>query len=136
MTPEVLGREPTRGSGAGLQGYETLAGMAYDQELADRVREHVEPEKGRTEKRMFGGLAFLITGNMAVGASSKGGLLLRVDPADTERLLGEPRARPFEMRGREMNGWLHIDADASVPDDELARWIRVGVTYARSLPPK
>jgi len=110
--------------------------MAYDEELADRVREHVEPEKGLTAKRMFGGLAFLINGNMAVSASSKGGLLLRVDPADTERLLGEPRARPFEMRGREMNGWLHIDADASVPDDELAQWIRIGVTYARSLPPK
>ena len=136
MTPQFLCREPTPGSGAGRQRYGTLAGMAYDQELADRVREHVEQEKGLTEKRMFGGLAFLINGNMAVSASSKGGLLLRVDPADTERLLGEPRARPFEMRGREMNGWLHVEADASVPDVELARWIRIGVTYARSLPPK
>jgi TfoX/Sxy family transcriptional regulator of competence genes len=112
------------------------AAMAYDQELADLVREHVEHEKGLTEKRMFGGLAFLINGNMAVSASSKGGLLLRVDPAETESLLQQPRARPFEMRGREMSGWLHIDADASVPDDELAQWVRVGVTYARSLPPK
>ena len=110
--------------------------MAYDEELAERVREHVEREKGLTEKRMFGGLAFLINGNMAVSASSKGGLLLRVDPTNTDALLREPHARPFEMRGREMNGWLHIDADASVPDDELARWIRIGVTYAKSLPPK
>ena len=112
------------------------AGMAYDQELAERVREHVEQEKGLTEKRMFGGLAFLINGKTAVSASSNGGLLLRVDPTETETLLQQPRARPFEMRGRETNGWLYIDVDASVPDDELARWIRIGVTYARSLPPK
>ena len=110
--------------------------MAYDQELADRVREHVEHEKGLTEKRMFGGLAFLINGNMAVSASGKGGLLLRVDPAETESLLREPHASRFEMRGREMNGWLHLDANALATDDELGRWIRRGVTYAKSLPPK
>jgi TfoX/Sxy family transcriptional regulator of competence genes len=110
--------------------------MAYDQELADRVREHIEHEPGITEKRMFGGLAFLINGNMAVSASSKGGLLLRIDPAETESLLGEPRARPFEMRGREMNGWLHIDANASMTETELEQWIARGVNYARSLPSK
>ena len=115
--------------------------MAYDEELAERVREHVEREKGLTEKRMFGGLAFMINGHMAVSASSKGGLLLRVDPTDTDALLREPHARPFEMRGREMrgremNGWLYVDANAMTPDDELARWIGRGVGYARSLPAK
>jgi hypothetical protein len=110
--------------------------MAYDEELAERVREHVEREKGLTEKRMFGGLAFMINGNMAVSASSKGGLLLRVAPTDTDALLCEPHARPFEMRGREMNGWLYVDANAMTPDDELARWIGRGVGYARSLPAK
>ena len=110
--------------------------MAYDDELADRVHEHVEHEKGLTEKKMFGGFAFLINGNMAVAASSKGGLMLRVDPAETDALLREPKARPFEMRGREMNGWLRIDMDAESDDEELASWIRRGVAYARSLPPK
>ena len=71
-----------------------------------------QAEHGLTEKRMFGGLAFLINGNMAVSASSQGGLLLRVDPADTEPLVREPHARRFEMRGREMDGWLRVDPDA------------------------
>ena len=110
--------------------------MAYDEELADRVRAHVEQESGLTEKRMFGGLALLINGHMAVSASSKGGLMVRIDPADTETLLREPNARPFEMRGREMDGWLRIDVDAEAGDDELTPWIRRGVAYARSLPPK
>jgi TfoX/Sxy family transcriptional regulator of competence genes len=110
--------------------------MAYDEELADRVRAHVEQESGLTEKRMFGGLAFLINGHMAVSASSKGGLMVRIDPADTETLLREPNARPFEMRGREMDGWLRIDVDAEAGDDELTPWIRRGVAYAKSLPPK
>lgn len=110
--------------------------MAYNEELADRVREHVEHEKGLTEKKMFGGIAFLINGRMAVGASSKGGLMLRVNPADTEELLRDPKAQPFEMRGREMNGWLRIDADSQSSDEELASWVRRGVDYARSLPPK
>jgi TfoX/Sxy family transcriptional regulator of competence genes len=110
--------------------------MAYDEELADRVRAHVEQERGLTEKRMFGGLAFLINGHMAVSASGQGGLMVRIDPADTETLLREPNARPFEMRGREMDGWLRIDVDAEAGDDELAPWIRRGVAYARSLPPK
>jgi len=110
--------------------------MAYDQELADRVRETLEHEKGVTEKPMFGGLAFLINGHMAVSAGSKGGLLLRVDPADTDILLQQPHARRFEMRGREMDGWLHIDADAQTPEDELTRWIGRGVRYVKSLPPK
>jgi hypothetical protein len=110
--------------------------MAYDVELADRVRERVRDEEGLTEKRMFGGLAFLINGNMAVSASSQGGLLLRVDPAQTDDLVREPHARRFEMRGREMDGWLRIDSDGVRSERELQRWIGCGVAYARSLPPK
>ena len=104
--------------------------MAYDQELADRIREIVQDRPGLTEKRMFGGLAFLINGNMAVSASSKGGLLLRVDPADTPALVERPEADRFEMRGREMDGWLRVQTEDVEP------WVRVGVEYARSLPPK
>jgi TfoX/Sxy family transcriptional regulator of competence genes len=110
--------------------------MSYDDELADRVREHVAGAKGLTEKRMFGGLAFLINGNMAVAASGKGGLMLRVNPDRLESLLQEPGAEPFEMRGREMKGWLRIKADAHTPNDDLATWVRLGVDYATSLPPK
>ncbi len=110
--------------------------MAYDDELANRIREVVQGERGLTEKRMFGGLAFLISGNMAVSASSRGGLLLRVDPAQTESLVSEPQVRRFEMRGREMDGWLRVDREALKTDDALRRWVSRGVARARSLPPK
>ncbi len=110
--------------------------VAYDEDLAERIREAVAGEDGLTEKRMFGGLAFLINGNMAVSASGQGGMLLRVDPAQTERLVREPHARRFEMRGREMDGWLRIDPDALGTDADLTHWVTLGVTYARSLPPK
>ena len=110
--------------------------MAYDEELANRLRELVQAEEGLTEKRMLGGLAFLIHGNMAVSASSHGGLLLRVDPASTDALVQEPHVRRFEMRGREMDGWLRIDADAVATKRQLQRWVARGVAYARSLPPK
>jgi hypothetical protein len=109
--------------------------MVYDVELADRIRAVVATEPGLTEKRMFGGLAFLIDGSMAVSASSKGGLLLRVDPADTESLIREPHVGRFEMRGREMDGWLRVDAEAVRTDEELRGWVRHGVAYARSLHP-
>lgn len=110
--------------------------MAYDVELADRIRAVVQAEPGLTERRMFGGLAFLIQGNMAVGASSQGGLLLRVDPAEAESLISEPHVRRFEMRGRQMDGWLRVDAEVVEGDDDLRGWVRHGVTYARSLRPK
>ncbi len=110
--------------------------MAYDVDLADRVREALGAEAGVTEKRMFGGLAFLVHGHLAVSASSRGGLLLRIDPAEADTLLREPHVRRFEMRGREMAGWLHVDATAVETDDELRRWVDHGVGYARSLPPK
>lgn len=110
--------------------------MAYDEELANRIREVVQDERGLTERRMFGGLAFMIDGNMAVGASGQGGLLLRVDPGQTESLVRPPQVRRFEMRGKEMDGWLRVDADAVDSDDDLRRWVDHGVSYARSLPPK
>ncbi len=110
--------------------------MSYDEALADRVRELVQGADGLSERRMFGGLAFLINGNLAVSASSRGGLLLRVDPAETEALVADPLAERFVMRGREMDGWLRVDVDATVTQQELGRWVDRGVAYARSLPPK
>ena len=109
--------------------------MAYDEDLADRVRALLESEAGIAEKRMFGGLAFLVGGNMAVAASGQGGLLVRVDPADADDLLAEPHVRPMEMRGREMRGWLRVDAEV-VKGPALEPWVRRGVAFARSLPAK
>ena len=106
--------------------------MAYDEELAERIRALVSGEPGLTEKKMFGGLAFLIGGNMAVAASGQGGLLVRVDPEESDELVASTDARPMEMRGREMAGWLRVDP----ADDELAAWVERGVAFARSLPPK
>jgi TfoX/Sxy family transcriptional regulator of competence genes len=110
--------------------------VAYDLEVAEHLRELLAGEPDVVEKRMFGGLAFLVAGHMAVTASGKGGLLLRVDPARTEELLAEGRAGRFVMRGREMDGWLRVDPAALGTDVDLARWVAVGVAYARSLPPK
>ena len=110
--------------------------MAYDEELANRIRTVVQDEPDLTEKRMFGGLAFLVGGSMAVAASGQGGLLLRVDPAATESLVHEPDVSRAVMRGREMDGWLRVDPAVVDTDARLRRWVRHGVTYARSLPPK
>jgi hypothetical protein len=110
--------------------------MAYDEVLADRLRAQLSGEPGLTEKRMFGGLAFLIGGNMAVSASGQGGLLLRVDPAETEALVQEPHVDRFVMRGRAMDGWLRVDDAAVESDEDLGRWVSHGVSYARSLPSK
>ena len=110
--------------------------MAYDEDLANRIRELVATEAGVTEQRMFGGLAFLINGNMSVSASGQGGLLLRIDPEQTEALLDEPHAQPFVMRGRAMDGWLRVDPAGLGSDGDLRRWVTEGVAYARTLPPK
>jgi TfoX/Sxy family transcriptional regulator of competence genes len=110
--------------------------MAYDEELANRIRELIAAEDGVTEKRMFGGLAFLIHGNMSVSASGQGGLLLRVDPEETDSLLAEPAAETAVMRGREMQGWLRVAPEGLMTRAELERWVRRGVEYARTLPPK
>src|SRR5215217_89140 len=105
--------------------------MAYDENLADRIRELIAGESDLTEQKMFGGLAFLIGGNMAVSASGQGGVLIRVDPAEAETLVATTRARPFEMRGR-----LRVDAQHLRTKRQLARWVELGTTYARSLPAK
>ncbi|MGI8863004.1 MAG: TfoX/Sxy family protein [Solirubrobacteraceae bacterium] len=110
--------------------------MAYDEDLADRIRELVADENGLSEKKMFGGLAFLIGGHMAVSASGQGGLLLRIDPAQTDELADEPHAEPFVMRGRGMQGWLRVHPAGVATTQELVRWVGLGVAYARSLPPK
>jgi len=110
--------------------------MAYDEDLANRIRELISAEDGVVEKRMFGGLAFLIGGNMSVSVSGQGGLLLRVDPAETDALLSKPHARPFEMRGRVMNGWLRVEPEGVATRRQLDRWVQRGVAYARSLPAK
>jgi TfoX/Sxy family transcriptional regulator of competence genes len=106
--------------------------VAYDEELAGRIRQQLAAEPTVTEKKMFGGLAFLVRGNMAVAASGQGGLLVRVDPSESDTLVASSNARPMEMRGREMPGWLRVDP----ADDELAAWVERGVSFARSLPPK
>jgi len=110
--------------------------MGYDEALADRVRAVTRAADGVTEKRMFGGLAFLVHGHLAVGASSQGGLLLRVDPAETEYLVSEHGVDRFEMRGRALNGWLHVGRSVVASEDQLRRWVEIGLTYAGSLPPK
>jgi TfoX/Sxy family transcriptional regulator of competence genes len=110
--------------------------VAYDEELADRIRELVAAESGLTEKKMFGGLAFLIGGNMAVAASGQGGLLVRVDPAQSDKLVATTNARLMEMRGRSMQGWLRVDAEDLRTKRQLAKWVERGTTYARSLPAK
>lgn len=110
--------------------------MAYDEDLAHRLRELLAGEDAVTEKRMFGGLAFLVGGNMAVAASGRGGLMVRVEPAETEALLAQRGAGPMEMRGRAVAGWLRVDADALRTKRQLEPWVGRGVRYAQSLPPK
>jgi len=106
--------------------------MAYDEELADRIRSLVAGEDGVTEQKMFGGLAFLLNGNMAVAASGQGGILVRVDPEESARLVETTAAEEMVMRGRSMAGWLRVDPG----DDELPQWVERGASYARTLPPK
>lgn len=110
--------------------------MAYDEDLANRIRELLSAEEGVVEKRMFGGLAFLIGGHMSVSASGQGGLLVRVDPGQTESLLAKPATEPFVMRGRPMDGWLRVAPEGVTTKRGLAPWVRLGVSYARSLPAK
>ena len=110
--------------------------MAYDEALADRIRELLLDDAGVTEKKMFGGLAFLVGGNMAVSASGQGGLMVRVDPAQTDALVASSSARPMEMRGRPMRGWLRVDTEDVRTKRQLAKWVSMGVAYARSLPAK
>jgi TfoX/Sxy family transcriptional regulator of competence genes len=110
--------------------------MAYDAALAERIGDLLMEEPGVTEKKMFGGLAFLVGGHMAIAASGQGGLLVRVDPTNSEKVIATTTARPMEMRGREMRGWLRVDSDAVGTKRKLAKWTGLGTAYARSLPPK
>jgi len=110
--------------------------VAYDEDLADRIREQLSGEPDLTEMKMFGGLAFLIGGNMAVGASGQGGLLVRVDPAQSDMLVSQTNARLMEMGGRTMPGWLRVDSADVRTERQLATWVQRGATFARSLPPK
>jgi hypothetical protein len=110
--------------------------VPYDERLADRIRELLGGESRLTEQKMFGGLAFLIGGNMAVAASGQGGALVRVDPAQSDRLVATTNARPMEMGGRRMSGWLRVAPDDLRTKRQLAKWVGLGATYARSLPTK
>ena len=110
--------------------------MAYDEDLADRIRELIAGEPDLSEQTMFGGLAFLVAGKMSVAASGQGGLMVRVDPEQTDVLLAKLHARPFEMRGRPMQGWLRVDAEGVRTKRQLKPWVNRGVAYARTLPSK
>ena len=110
--------------------------MAYDADLADRIRELLGPLRGCDEKRMFGGLAFLINGNMSVAVSGQGGLMVRVSPNDTEKLLGRAHVSPMVMAGREVRGWVRVEADGVKTTRQLTDWVNRGADYARSLPRK
>jgi TfoX/Sxy family transcriptional regulator of competence genes len=110
--------------------------MAYDEHLAGRIRELLGGESDLAERKMFGGLAFLIGGNMAVAASGQGGILVRVDPAESDRLVATTNARLMERRGRQMQGWLRVDTEDLRTKRQLAEWVKLGTTYAGSLPAK
>jgi TfoX/Sxy family transcriptional regulator of competence genes len=110
--------------------------LPYDEALAERLRELLAGESHLTEQKMFGGLAFLIAGNMAVAASGQGGILVRVDPAQSDTLVTATNARLMEMRGRQMRGWLRVDAEDVRTRRQLAKWVELGTTYASSLPAK
>ncbi len=110
--------------------------MAYDTDLAARIRELLGPLRGVDEKRMFGGLAFLINGNMSVAVSRQGGLMVRVPPDDTEKLLARAHVSPMVMAGREVRGWLRVDADGVKTKRQLTGWVTRGIDYARALPSK
>lgn len=110
--------------------------MPYDEDLAYRIRALLATEGGVDEKTMFGGLAFLINGNMAVAASGHGGLMVRVKPEDTEGLLEYPHTEPMIMSGRETRGWLRVSDEGIASQRALSRWVSIGADYARKLPPK
>ncbi len=110
--------------------------VAYDEELAERIRKLAGGGPDVAEKKMFGGLAFLVGGNMAIGASGEGGILVRVDPDETDELVATTDARPMEMRGRSMTGWLRVAADDVRTKRQLEPWVHRAAAYARSLPAK
>jgi hypothetical protein len=110
--------------------------VAYDEELSDRIRELLGAQRGITETRMFGGLAFLIGGNMAIAASGQGGVLVRVDPEQSDNLVATTTATEAVMRGRPMAGWLRVASEDLRTKRQLAKWVKLGSNYAGSLPKK
>lgn len=110
--------------------------MAYDEALAARIRSLLADVPDVTEKKMFGGLAFLVRGNMAIAASGEGGILVRVDPAQSDELVATTDAYVAEMRGRPMPGWLRVDPGALDAEPAIRHWVDIGTAYARSLPAK
>ncbi len=107
--------------------------MAYDEDLAGRIRSLVASERDLSEKKMFGGLAFLIGGNMAIAASGQGGILVRVDPEQSDRLVATTKASVAVMRGRPMSGWLRVEAEDVRTRRQLSKWVDLGTAFARSL---
>ena len=110
--------------------------MAYDEDLADRIRELVGGERKLTEQKMFGGLGFMIGGHMAIAASGQGGVLVRVDPEESDEIISKTQATPMVMRGRPMRGWLRVETEHLRTKRQLTKWVELGTSYARSLPPK
>ena len=125
---------PSSGSGATTS--TRRSPVAYDEQLADRIRELIAGERRVTEQRMFGGLAFLVGGNMAIAASGQGGVLVRVDPEEADALVSRTAAKAAVMRGRPMRGWLRVAPDHVRTKRQLAKWVDLGVSYARALPAK
>jgi TfoX/Sxy family transcriptional regulator of competence genes len=117
-------------------GLGTLGRVAYDEELADRIRDLLAGERGVTEKRMFGGLAFLLDGKLAIAASGQGGVLARVDPAQTDRFARGAHVEPAVMRGRTMDGWLRVESAGVKTTRQLRTWVDRGIGYVRTLPAK
>jgi TfoX/Sxy family transcriptional regulator of competence genes len=110
--------------------------VAYDEDLAERIRELIVDRTGLSEKKMFGGLAFLVGGNIAIAASGQGGILVRVDPQESDRLVATTDAHEAVMRARPMQGWLRVDSEHVQTKRRLAKWVELGTSYARSLPAK
>lgn len=110
--------------------------MAYDETLAGRIRDLIGPDPELTEKKMFGGLSFLIREHMAISASGQGGVLVHVPPERSDDLIAGSVATPAVMRGREMPGWLRVSAEHLATDEQLSPWVEIGIAHARSLPPK
>jgi TfoX N-terminal domain len=134
MTPSAATASVPILESAGQPG--TIGRMAYDEVLAERIRDLIGPDPELTEKKMFGGLAFLVRGHMAISASGQGGALVHVDPARSDDLVATTTATVAVMQGREMPGWLRVAADSLATDDDLAPWVEIGIAHARSLPPK
>jgi TfoX/Sxy family transcriptional regulator of competence genes len=110
--------------------------MPYDEDLANRLRELLAEEDGIAEKKMFGGLAFLLHGHMTVSASRDGGMLVRIDPAHTDAALERPHVALMEMGGRSMEGWLKVAPQALARDSELRGWVKRSLAFVKTLPPK